>query len=380
MKIMKFGGAVLKNRDGFQQMSDILQSLDMPIVVVVSAFAETTRKLEDAANNAQAGDKETAAAAGKLIVEENRSIARALFRDGVIDNELDIAIANVERRLLNTLHGVAITRQLTGRTLDLIRSFGEYLSLDIVRHYLEKSGLRVYKADAADLIATDDNYGMAAPLAALTAQQIAAARSNGNFREKTIIQGYVARGLHGEITTMGKESSNLTATLLGEALQADEVVIWTDVEGIFSADPKIVADALPIFAMSYHDAELAARYGAKPLYLTMIEPMRRANIPLVFRSAFSPQGNATIIDGREQIRPQMIITEPSSSLGSQTILSLLNISPLTAFNALRKIPSELIGDSFGLEIGTLPDAQRITIPVKNKLEAASYFHKEIFGK
>lgn len=380
MKVMKFGGAVLRNADGFRQMSAILSSLDVPAVVVVSAFAGSTRLLEAAAIAARDGNQKQSIEIARLVIENNRDLAYSSLSENIVADTLGKLIDDCARQLENVLRGVAITRQLTDRTLDLIRSFGEFLALHTVRHYLEKSGISAIAVDAADLIVTDNRHGAAEPLIAPTKRRLDCIFPEIIAKYRVVvIQGYVARGISGEITTMGKESSNLTAVLLAEALCADESVIWTDVEGIFSTDPHLVPDAVPIAAMSLHDAELAAQSGAKPLYTTMIEPARRSGIPIVFRSAFRPEGYFTTINGNKNLRPEMIIAAPSRETEGMTTITLLHISPVSALAAIRKIRMELLGDLFTLEIGAMPDIQRITLPTDKSNEIVRFFHKEIIS-
>lgn len=379
MKVMKFGGAVLRGTEGFRQMSGILAALNVPAVVVVSAFSTSTRMLEAAAEAAKNGEQELALAIGRTVMDENRAIAVAILPDKDIAEALSILIDQAAHKLQNYLRGVAITRQLTGRTLDLIRSFGEFLALHIVKHYLENNGIRAVAADAADIIVSDDNHGAATPLSVPTSHRLTATMPQlFTTADVVVIQGYVARGAHGEITTMGKESSNLTAALLGELLLADDVTIWTDVEGIFSADPALVSDASQIPAMNWQDAELAAHNGVKPLYPTMIEPMRRAQIPLVFRSAFAPDGRATIIDNASYPHPKIIAAAPRQNSSEQSVVTLINISPHEALDAIRVLPEGLLeGTTFGIEAGIEPNVQKMYLPTAKATEAVKFFHEVI---
>ncbi len=375
---MKFGGAVLHNAGGFRQMSAILSSLAVPAVVVVSAFADSTRLLEAAAIAARDGNQEQSIEIARSVIENNRRIAYSVLSEEIAADTLGKLIDDCARQLENVLRGVAITRQLTDRTLDLIRSFGEFLALHIVRHYLEKSGISTIAVDAADLIVTDNRHGAAEPLVAPTKRRLDRIFPEIIAKYRVVvIQGYVARGASGEITTMGKESSNLTATLLAEALCADESVIWTDVQGIFSADPHIVPEAVPIAVMSLRDAELAARNGAKPLYATMIEPAQRSGIPIVFRSALRPDGYFTVIGGDQDLRPKMITIASCPDAEGMSAITLLHITPIDALAALRNIPTELLGDLFTLEIGVKPDIQRVILPAVRANDIVRFFHREI---
>ena len=377
MTVMKFGGAVLRNAAGFGCMSSILRGHAAPAVVVVSAFGSSTRMLEAAAEAARNGEQELALAMGRSVVAENKELARAILTDEATAEALTALADSVEQRLLNYLRGVAITRQLTGRTLDLIRSFGEFLALHIAKHFLENSGISAAAADSASLIVTDDRHGAATPLPEPTRRRLEEALPRlFETHDTAVIQGYVARGAHGEITTMGRESSNLTAALLGELLRADEVTIWTDAEGIFSADPAVVTDAIPVISMNYDDAENAAHNGVKPLYPTMIEPLRRAQVRLTYRSAFNPSGRQTVIDGNARRRPTIIAAQPRPDAPEASDVALIHVPPAAALEALRQFPAELATGDFSVCIGG-GEAQKITLPTAKSAEAVKFFHRQI---
>lgn len=297
MRVMKFGGAVMRNPEGFAAMTAILRHYrNEPLLVVVSAFSTVTRDLKHAASLAEQGDEHEALALADTILAQHERFSQELLRDEQTREALLLLLQEHGKRLREYLRGVAITRELTPRTLDAILSYGEYLAVHLTKHYLQEQQFTVAFVDAADIIVTDDRHGAAVPNREQTA---------GNTEEKllpqlhrtpmVITQGFIGRSSAGEITTMGMESSNLTATLLGELIGAQEIFIWTDVEGIRSADPRYASTTFPIPHLSYAQAHTAALNGVKLLHPDMIAPVRRASIPLHIRSAFAPEGEGTMI-------------------------------------------------------------------------------------
>lgn len=297
MRVMKFGGAVMRNPEGFAAMTEILrQYRNEPLLVVVSAFSTVTRDLRRAAALAEQGDEHSALAQAEAIITQHETFARELLHDAITLDALSLLLRESGKRLREYIRGVAITRELTPRTLDAVLAYGEYLSVHIVKHYLQEQDFAPAFVDAADVVVTNDRYGAAIPNRERTA---------GNVEEKllpllqrgmmVITQGFVGRSTAGEVTTMGMESSNLTATLLAELLSASEVVIWTDVDGVRSADPRYAEGTAAVSQLSYAQASTAAANGVKLLHPSMIEPVQRASIPLFIRSAFAPGRSGTMI-------------------------------------------------------------------------------------
>lgn len=377
MKVMKFGGAVLRSRQGFTQMVDILRSQSgVPLLVIISAFASSTRDLERSARTAESGAQELAFALCDELIREHRNFSDELLANKPTKDALSFFLDECQTRLHQLLRGIAITRELTPRTLDIILSFGEMLALHIVRHFLEESGFDLTFVDCSTIIVTNAVHGMATPDSSLTASNVERVLRPAFGRSNIVLtQGFVAKSSTGEITTMGKESSNLTATLLAELLGADEVIIWTDVEGICTADPKLIPTAQPIPQMNYEQARNAAASGLKLIYSTMIEPSERANIPLIFRSAFAPDGNFTKISAHtDSWLPLFAIREVSPAIAE---ISVLNGNSWDILDAIRLFDITKWKDvPFGVSITS--DECRFTLPAGIKIEeVVKFLHKQV---
>lgn len=326
---MKFGGAVLRDEAGFRCMGKILSTSQTPVLVVVSAFASATRDLEGAARLAQKGLHDEALAGITALITTHRELVHALFaEDPHLYEAMSDFIDEVGTQLRDLVTGVTITRQLTPRTLDRILAYGELLALHIARHVLQLEKLDVVGIDAGQIVVTTNEHGNAIPLVEKTRVRVEHdLRPLFANHRCVLIQGFVGKTEEGATTTMGKESSNLTASLLGSMLGADEIVIWTDVEGVRSADPDICSDTRLRPNMSYTQARAAARNGLKLLYPTMIDPAERARVPLRIACAHKPEGESTVIDGARHDCKPIVVVSPlaADDRGSDTLTAVTTL-------------------------------------------------------
>lgn len=279
---MKFGGAALRTPEGFRRMAQILRrDASRPTLVVVSAFATATRDLEFAARLALGGN--VAAAHERLdhVMDDHRALVQSTVPNAEAREALAALLDEVRSEIAALLDGVSILAQLTPRTLDAILAFGEFLALHIARHALSAEGLDVTSLDVRRVLVTDERFGMATPSIERTRLRVEHdLRPLFQDHDVVLVQGFVGRSESGATTTMGKESSNLTAAVLGAVLEASEIVIWTNVAGIRSGDPDVCDVTFPRPTMSYAEARTAAEHGVKLLYPTMIEPAEHAGIPI----------------------------------------------------------------------------------------------------
>jgi aspartate kinase len=238
--------------------------------------------------------------------------ANELLKSGEILESLNQMIDSGARRIDQLLRGLSITGELSSRVLDNILSFGEFFALHTVNHFLQDSGFKPDCIDASNIIVSDGNHGKAKPLYDET---IAKVKENliPKLKESGFVltQGFVAKNLQNDITTMGIESSNLTAALLANILNAEKIIFWTDVEGFRTADPQYVKNTLSIPKMSYSDGYKAAVSGLKLFYPLMIDYAAEKDIELVYRSAFTPEGDFTSVTAQESdlTLPMIVLKE-----------------------------------------------------------------------
>lgn len=308
---MKFGGAVLNSISGFSKMLEIVKSnTDTQCLLVISAFSKSTRDLKMAAQTAEMGDLITAKNISDKLYDEYCSFAKILLRNS---NNLEILIEQYNtsfENLNDLLKGISITNELTDRTLDAIMSYGETLSLLTAYHYLQCNGINIAELNSIQVIITDDNYGAARPILSICQDNIKT-KALPLFETHNIVltQGFVASNRNGEITTMGIESSNLTAAIYAKFLNADSFVIYTDVEGIRSADPRLNSSTDIVGNLSYDQAYLLGVNGLKLIFPDMIELIRDTGIEIQIMSAYSESGECTIISHKSSDNNSIIIIE-----------------------------------------------------------------------
>ncbi len=265
MIVVKFGGSSLGTAARIEHCVQLVQrELERRPVVVVSACGSTTSMLQEAAQRAVAGTVEVTDIRG--------------FHDELV-GELQVApgcITALLDELETLLQGVSLTRELTPRTMDLVLSFGERLSTELVAGAFSRTGTRARAVPAYEIgLNTDDRHGMATPLSGI-GPRIAVAL--GRIAELPVVTGFLGRGEGGAITTLGTSGSDFTASILGAALGADEVQIWTDVDGVMTCDPSIDPSAKGLAALSFDEASELAYYGARVLHPNTLIPAIHAGI------------------------------------------------------------------------------------------------------
>jgi bifunctional aspartokinase / homoserine dehydrogenase 1 len=300
LSIHKFGGTSLGDADRIRKAAGLLGSARRKgrVVAVASALGGVTDMLLGAAREAERGRIGPARAAVEAIRERHEVAARGL---GVRFDPVPL------RELSAALEGVALLRERTARVTDLVSSFGERLSAPLLAATLVKAGVPARAVDAREMLVTDDRHG-----AATCDRKKSDPRVRRRLRPLLssgvlpVVTGFIAKSASGETTTLGRSGSDTTAALLGAALGAKEVVIWTDVDGVLSADPRLVPGARLLRRLSYREAAEMTYFGAKVLHFPAVLPAIAEEIPLVIRNAFRPERPGTTIaakgDGAAGVR------------------------------------------------------------------------------
>ncbi|MEO6711569.1 MAG: aspartate kinase [Planctomycetota bacterium] len=280
--VMKFGGAALADGPGIRRVCSILGSRggERP-VAVVSAAGGVTELLVSVAN---------AAAEGRNELERVRIRHRSLLSQCGLEQEL---LNRLLVELGAVLEGIRSRKAISAAERDFVLSFGERMSARIVAAALRASGRNATPVDAFDLgLISDSNHGCARPLAG---NSEAIRRALAEVPGIPVVTGFVAKDQAGNLTTLGRNGSDLSASLLGEACGAREVQFWKVVGGVMSADPALVPDARSIDELSYGDAAEYAFRGANVLHPGALEPLERANIPARVLCLSDPDSAGTLI-------------------------------------------------------------------------------------
>lgn len=266
------------------------------VVAVVSAITGVTNRLVEAAALAGSGDAQAGSALIEALGRQHHDALAALVPAGDTRMETARRMEGILAEGQRLFEGTALLRELTPRALDSISSLGERLCAPIFASALSQLGVRGVAINATELVITDSYHGGAEPLMDLTRERCEA-RLRPLLKENAVpvATGFIGATREGTLTTLGRGGSDYSATILGAALGADEVIIWTDVDGVLTADPRLVPDARIIPEISYREAAELAYFGAKVLHPKTLRAVMPAGIPMWIRNSFSPKQPGTKI-------------------------------------------------------------------------------------
>ncbi|HWT66854.1 MAG TPA: lysine-sensitive aspartokinase 3 [Terracidiphilus sp.] len=294
--VMKFGGTSVEDPAAISRTAGIVAgrvAMGKQPVVVVSALAKVTDQLLRAAGCAATGDRTGALAISSRLRSRHRDTACALVK---VPGELLTFIDQKFDSLDEILRGLAAILELTPRISDLVVSFGERISSRIVAAAFCEQGMNAAHVDARDVIITDSNFQKAAPQDALIEKRAAEKlRPLVNEGKVPVMGGFIASNEDGITTTLGRGGSDFTGALIGGALTAEAIEIWTDVDGIMTADPRVCPDALRVKVISFEEAAELAYFGAKVLHPATILPAVKKNIPVLVLNSKNPANEGTRI-------------------------------------------------------------------------------------
>jgi aspartate kinase len=295
---MKFGGTSVNDASCIAKVADIINAAasDSDVVVVVSAMRGVTDLLIEAATQSEAGNQHRVTAIFQEVRQRHESAANALIQSTDKRQTISRKIHERIQQANSLCQEILLQRKLTLCARDSISGFGERLSAPLVAAALEERGLRSHALDATELIVTDSCYGSAEPYMDLTRDRCEA-RLRPLLMQGIIpvVTGFIAATAEGVPTTLGRNSSDYSGSILGAALNANEVTLWTDVDGILTTDPQLVPSASSILEMSYREASDLANLGAKVLHPKTLQALMQSGIPLSIRNTFAPDRPGTKI-------------------------------------------------------------------------------------
>ncbi|MCR5613343.1 aspartate kinase [Treponema sp.] len=287
MVVMKFGGSSVADADRIRHVASIIKAYkDKAPVVVLSAMGDTTDHLLEAAD---------IAVNGKVDI----SRVEKLHRDTADKLGIKIeAIDSLLEELTQLLTGISMLKELTKRTRDYLVSFGERMSVRMMAAYLENQGIPAKFYDAWDIGMVSDSNFMSAELLDdvwTTIPEHLNDYKNGKTKEIPIVTGFIAKDKKGNITTLGRGGSDLTATMIGSAMKADEIQTWKDVDGILTADPRVVKEARPVPEVTYEEAAELAYFGAQVLHPRSMMPCLKSGVPVRVKNSYNIESPGSII-------------------------------------------------------------------------------------
>ena len=325
--VMKFGGTSVGSAQAMRETAVLIEHTKKQwgqTVAIVSAMGSKPIKVTDlllqGAHSAAVGDGETyQQLAEQLRQTHYKAIDELLAPDG---ERQQILMENGRfiDRFTALCQAVYVLGELSPRALDTIAGMGEQMSARILAAYLRQSGVPAEAIDATELIVTDNNFQNATPQFEATKQ-----KTESRIRPLLtkgivpIVTGFIGATANGVTTTLGRGGSDYTGAILGEALVADEVWIWTDVDGVMTADPRLVPDARSIPKLSYREVSELAFYGAKVLHPKTMRPCVENNIPLRIKNTFNPDHPGTVI----------VPDQPNGNGGIKAVTAIKNLGLIT---------------------------------------------------
>jgi aspartokinase/homoserine dehydrogenase 1 len=292
VQVLKFGGTSVANSGNINKVVEILKekSVKEPVIAVVSALGGMTDTLQQAGELANRKDDHY------LQLWES-------IRERHIDTASELGLSTDAKEFIEAslgelkkiLQGIYLINEFSNKTRDKVLSFGELLSSFMITEGLKAVLPETDRKDSRKLIVTDATYTNAQVNEDVTFENIRTHFKNNQTRV-TIMPGFVSRSAEGETTTLGRGGSDYTAAILAAALHASVLEIWTDVSGMYTANPKLVKQAFPVAEISYHEAMELSHFGAKVLYPPTIRPVLDLNIPILIKNTFEPQAAGTLIN------------------------------------------------------------------------------------
>lgn len=296
MKVLKFGGTSVGSIENIKRIIEIVRKEKEngeEVVLVCSAFSKVTDQLINAGKLAEKKDNSTYLEIFESFKDRHRVAIDALILDAQVKNEMLEEFVDSMLRVEDILKGINLLGELSEKTLAQLVSYGERFSSFIVAGALRSAGQQGIYVNATKLIRTDANYLSA---------KVNFDKTNKNILDffeaingVAVVTGFIGCDENGNVTTLGRGGSDYTAAIFGAALKADAIEIWTDVNGVLTADPRRVEQAFTIPTLSYKEAMELSHFGAKVIYPPSIQPAYIKNIPLIIKNTFNPEHPGTFV-------------------------------------------------------------------------------------
>ena len=300
VRVIKFGGTSVSSVSRIKRALSLVQDIagDVQRVVVVSALGGVTDRLLEAINAVL----KPSGSPDQLV---NKIRKRHQDAVNLLTDEEDRAKLSEQHEALwheldRLIRGIGLLGECTLRTRDAVMSIGERASAPLIAAAFRKAGQEAFEVDARTLIRTDLSHGEANVDYDASARLIRRALQDLPRSQIAVITGFIASGPDGTTTTLGRSGSDYTATILGRALRAERVVIWTDVDGVLSADPRDVPEAFPLARLSYAEAAEMAYFGARVLHPRTMRPVQELGIPLLIKNTLNPTATGTLISSESR--------------------------------------------------------------------------------
>jgi aspartokinase/homoserine dehydrogenase 1 len=348
LQVMKFGGTSVGDADCIRRAAEIVATAaeECAVVVVVSAMSGVTNRLISSAQGAV--DGQTVNDELAALHRQHCTAAEILVVNESFQRDLIADLEQITAEVGNLFQGISLLRELTPRTYATVSSVGERLSARLMAATLGELGLNSVAVESTAIIVTDDEYLQAEPLMTQVRERSTAVlRPLLEERVTPVVTGFIGATVEGVLTTLGRGGSDYSATTLGAALDADEIIIWTDVDGVMTADPRLVPHARLLREISYNEAAELAYFGAKVLHPKTLRPVVDAKIPVWIRNSFAPEkpGTRITVEGHPTEHGVRAITAiPNVSMitvGGRGIVGVVGVAAKT-FQAVASVRANVL--------------------------------------
>lgn len=381
MRVLKFGGSSVAKPERIQGIVNILKNYyttGEQFTVVFSAFGGVTDQLIEMGQLAAKGDNDYLKVFEKFANRHQEAIKELL--EGQLQEKVLREMSNNHEVLKNLLYGIFLVREASLRTMDYVLSFGERSSAFIIAHVLEQEGINAAYLDARKVIKTDKSFSSATVDFEKTYENI-----KNYYQENPevhVVTGFVASAKGGLTTTLGRGGSDYTAALLAAGLNAKHIEIWTDVDGVLTADPRKVKRAFTIPRMTYAEAMEMSHFGAKVIYPPTLQPALKLNIPIYIKNTFNPNFVGTYISNEKNSKGHAV--KGISSINNIALLTLsgtglFGVPGIAArlFNSLAQANINIILITQGSSENAISFAVQPKVAVKARKRVESEFQFEI---
>ncbi|MBV9085489.1 MAG: lysine-sensitive aspartokinase 3 [Acidobacteriaceae bacterium] len=334
MIVMKFGGTSVESQDAIERVTCIVKGYeDRRPIVVVSAMGKTTNKLLQAAQEAAGGRRDQAL----TLVDELRGyhLTHGLALAGAASAELDRYIRAHFEWLDELIKGLSVVGELSPRSMDAVASVGERLSSLVVTFAFRAAGIRAQHVDSRRVIATDDRFTQAQALLDETYRRLRETVAPVAEECVVVMGGFIGSTCDGQTTTLGRGGSDYSASIVGAGVDAEEIQIWTDVDGMLTADPRIIAGGHRVRSISFAEAAEMAYFGAKVLHPATVVPAVEKKIPVLILNSRRPESGGTTINS--QPLPSRNPVKSISCKRNITVVNIHSTRMLMAHGFLRRI-------------------------------------------
>jgi aspartate kinase len=384
--VIKYGGTSISSTKDIQNVAKHIQSLSNQnqLVIVCSAISDTTDDLIEISKSIKNENKEKAEQLAKKISNRHQQLAKETIKNLQIKKKLLETYREYLSELSDLIDGMVLLGEVTPRSMDYLFSFGERLSIQLISAAINDLGKKSIPLTGKEVgIVTDSNFGESKPLLDTTKLRVSKTLDS-LLLKKTIpvVGGFVGADQHGHVTTFGRGGSDYSATIIGSCINADKIWLMSDVDGLMTADPKIVKNAKLLKEVSYVEAIEMAMFGAKQIHPKTFEPLLSKKIPMQIRSSFNLKNEGTLVTSSPSASTKNTV-KCVSNVSNNGLIDIRGGSMIGTPGTAGKIFSTLAKAGINvMMISQNPSESSITIVVKNADldKAVTTLEMELLGK